>query len=86
MAFNISVLKLTPIKKGSNGSIVKAWQNFLKEADYPIGTADGDFGSITDRETRNYQQRNSLPINGVVDNTTYTKALNQGFILSLIHI
>jgi len=39
MAFNISALKLTTIKKGSEGSAVKAWQNFLKEAEYPVGTA-----------------------------------------------
>jgi peptidoglycan hydrolase-like protein with peptidoglycan-binding domain len=74
---------LTPIKKGSEGSVVKAWQNFLKEADYPVGTADGDFGNISDRETRNYQQRNGLPVTGVVDNTTYTKALAQGFIYKI---
>jgi hypothetical protein len=80
MAFNINALRLTTIKKGSEGSIVKAWQNFLKEADYPVGTADGAFGNITDRETRNYQQRNGLSVTGVVDNTTYAKALSQGFI------
>jgi len=80
MAFNISVLKLTPIKKGSSGPLVRAWQNFLKEADYPIGTADGAFGNISDQVTRSYQQKNGLPANGVVDNTTYAKALDQGFI------
>jgi hypothetical protein len=80
MAFNISALKLTTIKKGSQGPAVKAWQNFLKETEYPIGTADGDFGNITDQVTRSYQQRNDLSVNGIVDNTTYAKALNQGFI------
>ncbi len=80
MAFNISALKLTTIKKGSEGPAVKAWQNFLKEAEYPVGTADGDFGNITDQVTRSYQQRNGLPVTGVVDNTTYAKALDQGFI------
>jgi len=80
MVFNISVLKLASIRKGSSGPGVKAWQSFLQEAEYPVGIADGDFGSITEQATRSYQQRNGLPVNGVVDNTTYTKALTQGFI------
>ena len=80
MAFNISVLKLPTIKIGSNGSAVSAWQSYLKEAEYPIGTVDGDFGKISDTATRSYQQRNNLPVTGVVDNTTYTKALSDGFI------
>lgn len=80
MAFNISVLKLPAIKNGSSGSTVRAWQNFLKEAEYPIDRVDGIFGNITEQLTRSYQQRNSLPVNGVVDNTTYSKALIEGFI------
>ena len=80
MAFNINVLKLPVLKNGSNGSTVRAWQSFLKEAEYPIGTVDGDFGNVSEQATRTYQQRNSLPVNGVVDNTTYTKALSDGFI------
>jgi peptidoglycan hydrolase-like protein with peptidoglycan-binding domain len=80
MAFNLSVLKLPTIKNGSTGSIVRAWQSFLKEAEYPIGTVDGDFGDITETATRSYQQRNGLTVNGIVNNTTYTKALVDGFI------
>lgn len=83
MALNINVLKLPVIKKGSNGTAVMAWQSFLKEAAYPIETVDGDFGNLTDTATRSYQQRNGLPINGVVDNTTYAKALNQEFIFKV---
>jgi peptidoglycan hydrolase-like protein with peptidoglycan-binding domain len=80
MALNINALKLTTIKKGSKGAIVEAWQSFLKEAGYAIGTVDGDFGNISDQETRNYQKKNGLPTTGIVDNITYTKALSQGFI------
>jgi hypothetical protein len=32
MAFNISALKLTTIKKGSEGPAIKAWQNFLTDS------------------------------------------------------
>jgi peptidoglycan hydrolase-like protein with peptidoglycan-binding domain len=83
MAFNISVLKLPIIKIGSEGPIVRAWQSFLKNAEFPIDVVDGDFGKQTDQATRSYQQRNGLTADGVVSNTTYAKALNQGLILKL---
>jgi hypothetical protein len=80
MAFNISALKLPTIKKGSQGAAVSAWQQFLKDSDYAVGTVDGDFGNLTDTATRSYQQKRGLTVTGVVDNDTYTKALNQGFL------
>lgn len=83
MTLNINALKLPIIKKGSNGTAVIGWQRFLKEAAYPVGTPDGDFGNLTDTATRSYQQRNGLPVNGVVDNTTYAKALSQEFIFKV---
>jgi len=83
MALNISALKLSVIKKGSQGTAVIAWQRFLKEIEYPLSTIDGDFGNNTDVATRTYQQKNNLPVNGVVDNTTYAVALNQGFIFKV---
>ncbi len=57
MALNISALKLSVIRKGSNETAVVAWQRFLKEAEYPIGAVDGDFGNATDAATRSYQQK-----------------------------
>lgn len=83
MAFNISALKLSVIKKGSKGPLVSAWQRFLQESDYPIGTVDGDFGNATDTATRSFQQKQDLPIAGVVDMATYGKALNLGFIFKV---
>ncbi len=83
MAFNISALKLSTIKKGSKGPVVSAWQRFLQEADYPIGSVDGDFGNTTDAATRSFQQKKGLPVNGVVDTVTYGKALNLGFIFKV---
>ncbi|WP_026734117.1 peptidoglycan-binding domain-containing protein [Fischerella sp. PCC 9605] len=83
MAFNINVLKLPVIKLGSNGIYVSAWQSFLKEAEYPIGAVDGDFGKATDQATRSYQQRNGLQADGVVGNNTYSKAAPQGFIFKV---
>jgi hypothetical protein len=80
MGFNITALKLPSLRKGSYNSYVTAWQSFLKDAEFPIGTIDGDFGNLTEVATRTYQQRNNLPVTGVVDNTTYEKALTQGFL------
>ncbi|MFB2836246.1 peptidoglycan-binding domain-containing protein [Floridanema evergladense] len=80
MAFNISVLKLEPIKKGSTGLYVSAWQQFLQSKNFAIGAADGSFGNVTDIATRNYQQRNGLSVDGVVDTLTYRKALEQGYL------
>ncbi|HEY9694497.1 MAG TPA: peptidoglycan-binding protein [Oculatellaceae cyanobacterium] len=83
MAFNIGVLKLPVIKKGSQGTAVIAWQRFLKENEFPIGTVDGDFGNATYAATRSYQQKNQLSADGVVGNNTYVKALSQGFIFKV---
>ncbi len=86
MAFNITVLKLPVLKLGSQGAYVSAWQSFLKDAEYPIGVVDGDFGNTTDKATRSYQQRNGLQADGVVGNGTYSKAASQGFIFKLSNI
>ncbi|MER3587435.1 MAG: peptidoglycan-binding protein, partial [Mastigocladus sp. ERB_26_1] len=77
-AFNITVLKLPVLKIGSNGIYVSAWQSFLKEAEYPIQSVDGEFGKGTDEATRIYQQRNGLEADGIVGNGTYSKAATQG--------
>lgn len=80
MAFNLGALKLATLKKGSEGTLVTAWQRFLQESEYPLASADGDFGNATDTATRSYQQRNGLPVTGIVDSTTYAKALSNDFI------
>ncbi len=83
MAFNVSILKLPLIRIGSQGSVVAAWQSFLKDGEFPIGVVDGDFGKQTDQATHNYQQRNGLTADGLVGNNTYSKALEQGLIFKL---
>lgn len=83
MAFNTSMLRLPVIKIGSNGPVVRAWQSFLIEKEYPVGVADGDFGRMTDQATRSYQQRKDLVADGVIGNNTYTKALDEGFLFKL---
>ncbi|HEY9748975.1 MAG TPA: peptidoglycan-binding domain-containing protein [Allocoleopsis sp.] len=83
MAFKISALGLPVLQKGSEGPAVGAWQSFLKGAQFAIGAVDEDFGGLTDTATRNYQQKNNLPVTGVVDNTTYAIALQQGLLFKV---
>jgi hypothetical protein len=63
--------------------MVRAWQSFLTEKDFPVSAVDGDFGRMSEQATRSYEQRNGLPVNGVVDTATYAKALEQGFLFKL---
>ncbi len=83
MAFNLKVWQLPILKTGSQSDFARAWQGFLKDNGFPVGTVDGDFGNLTATATRNYQQKNSLPVTGIVDNATYLKALVDGLIYKL---
>ncbi|MBW4524865.1 MAG: peptidoglycan-binding protein [Phormidium tanganyikae FI6-MK23] len=80
MAFNINALKLPVIQRGSTGASVGAWQRFLQDRNFAIGAVDNGFGSVTDKVTKDYQQKNGLVADGVVGRGTYAKALSQGFI------
>ncbi len=80
MAFKISALNLPVLRQGSTGSAVGAWQRFLVDLNYPIGAVDNGFGSVTDKATRDFQQKNGLTVDGIIGTGTYTKALAQGFV------
>ena len=56
-------------KIGAKGSSVKKIQEALKLK------ADGSFGPGTEKAVKDFQKKNSLPVNGVVDITTYKKIL-----------
>ncbi len=86
MAFNASVLGLTPIKSGSQGDVAMAWQRFLRDRKLPVGTPDGDFGKATDAATRTYQTQNKIPVTGIVDVATYQVALQQNFIFYVANL
>ena len=58
-----------PFKVGAKGSSVKKIQEALKLK------ADGSFGPGTEKAVKDFQKKNSLPANGVVDITTYKKIL-----------
>ena len=68
--------ELPMIKKGSKGSAVKIWQTI-------VGcTADGDFGSITEANTRKFQSTHldsngkKLDVDGIVGSLTWSAGLN----------
>ncbi len=86
MAFNASVLGLTPIRTGSKGDVVLAWQRFLRDRKFPVGTPDGDFGRATDAATRSYQTQNKIAVTGIVDVATYQVALQQNFIFYVANL
>ncbi|MEP0868909.1 peptidoglycan-binding protein [Trichocoleus desertorum AS-A10] len=83
MTFNIAALGLPVLQSGSEGPAVGAWQSFLKGAQFALGAVDEDFGGLTDTATRNYQQKNNLPVTGVVDKATYALALQQGLLFKV---
>jgi len=56
-------------KIGSKGSSVKKVQDALGL------TADGDFGPGTDKAVKDFQKKNKLTPNGIVDSITYKKIL-----------
>lgn len=67
------------IKKGDKGAEVKKWQFFLYGQGFTEVRADGDFGDYTHNASIAFQTQNGLVANGVVDNSTYLKAMQFGF-------
>jgi len=58
-----------PFKVGAKGSSVKKIQEALGL------NADGDFGPGTDKAVKDFQKKNKLTVNGIVDLATYKKIL-----------
>ena len=61
------------IQKGSQGSDVRAWQEFLNSQGYNL-TVDGIFGANTYAATTDYQSKNGLTVDGIVGENTWGKA------------
>lgn len=69
------------IKKGMQGNIVKAWQEFLESSGYSeaIGSIDGMFGICTEKATIQFQINNGLDIDGIAGPETIEAAKELGF-------
>jgi peptidoglycan hydrolase-like protein with peptidoglycan-binding domain/glucan-binding YG repeat protein len=58
---------------GSSGDAVRRIQTRLNQLGYACGTADGRFGSLTDRAVRLYQKNNGLNADGIVGSRTLAR-------------
>ena len=61
------------IKSGSKGELVELVQQMLNENGYNCGTADGIFGTNTEKAVEKYQRAKGLSVDGIVGNNTYAK-------------
>jgi hypothetical protein len=69
------------LELNSKGKEVKKWQLFLIGNGYTKVTADGDFGPITEKATKDFQKQNGLTPDGKVGNYTLKIAIEKGFAL-----
>lgn len=60
-----------PVQKGAKGVKAKRVQEWLTLRGFPL-VIDSDFGGATDTQVRAFQARERLPINGIVDQVTFT--------------
>ena len=67
---------LPQVSFGSNGNAVKSLQMLLNGYGASCGTADGDFGSKTDKAVKTYQAAKKLTADGIVGAQTWDKLLN----------
>ena len=65
------------VKKGDSGESVSQAQRALRRTPDTTLEVDGIFGPKTEQSTKNFQQKEGLPVTGVVDEATW-KALPIG--------
>lgn len=71
----VITVDLKTLKRGSEGSQVKAWQRILRGYGYDGCAVDGDFGAATERYTKDWQDKQGLTADGVVGKCSWSKAL-----------
>jgi peptidoglycan hydrolase-like protein with peptidoglycan-binding domain len=67
------------LRRGKRGPDVRRWQEFLLGLGLYSGTADGDFGPLTEQATRRFQQLRGLGVDGIAGNQTIGAAMTLGF-------
>lgn len=70
-------MALPVLKRGNRGDAVFLWQNFLV-GKKKLDQADSIFGGNTEKATKVYQRAQGITDSGVVEGTTYGKALLEG--------
>ena len=68
----------TILRLGAKGSEVERWQQFLIGRGLLKGTADGDFGPMTEKASKAFQKNNALIADGVIGPQSYAVALHLG--------
>jgi len=68
------------LKRGDKGPDVFSWQRFLKSQGLYGGQIKGEFDYDTEKATISYQNRNSLPRDGILAGATLQRARWDGFV------
>ncbi len=53
------------LKRGDRGDQVKRLQQALNDAGYSVGYVDGDYGGMTERAVKSFQEANALTVDGI---------------------
>lgn len=65
-----AVKKIPPVlptlKKGSKGSYVLSWQQYLWLNGFPVGLVDGKFGQLTEDAVKAFQFSRGLTVDGII--------------------
>ena len=80
----ISLPVLQPGSQPATGStVVKHLQLMLNErGGFPVLVEDGNFGPFTEKSVKHYQQNESLTVDGVVGQQTWTSLLSKWLLQS----
>lgn len=72
------------LSKGMTGQDVIQAQERLTFYSYYAGTIDGNYGNVTYKAVRNFQERNGLPVTGIIDATTAAVLLSSSAVYALV--
>ena len=72
------------LSKGMSGQDVLEAQQRLQFYSYYTGTIDGNYGNVTYKAVRNFQERNGLPVTGIIDPTTAAVLLSSTAVHALV--
>ena len=71
----VFTMEMKILRKGSKGEDVKALQILLNGYGYSCGTADGIFGSKTEKAVKAFQKAEKLTVDGIAGPDTWSKLL-----------
>lgn len=72
---NLTKNACVSVRKGAKGNITWILQAILICKGYNIAL-DGDFGANTEKEVKDYQEKNKLTVDGIAGKNTFAKLLN----------